>query len=120
MLCQVSWQLVSMKSQSLVHGLGEEADVAAEVPVGTTSAAHASTAQEARAAARIIEARMPSFVKLRRKSLPNRIRCRSAPLDLGRVRPSAKPAEPPSKTRTPSCQFRTLWTEVDGGYALCR
>ena len=36
---QVSWQFVATKSHPSVHGLGGEAAVAAEAPVGTTSAA---------------------------------------------------------------------------------
>src|SRR5882757_4561139 len=51
MPCQVSWQSVAIKLQPSVHGLGAEAAVAAEAPVGTTSAAHASTPQEAPPAA---------------------------------------------------------------------
>src|SRR5229473_5116513 len=59
---QVSWQFVAIKSQRVVHGLGAAAAVAGEGLVGTTSAAHASTSHEAPAAARIIAAKMPSFV----------------------------------------------------------
>src|SRR5260370_41792446 len=62
MPCQVSWQSAAIKSQALVHGLGAEAAVAGEGLVGTTSAAHASTSHEAPAAARIIAAKLPSFV----------------------------------------------------------
>src|SRR6266478_9078903 len=61
MPCQVSWQSVAIKLQPSVHGLGAEAAVAAEAPVGTTSAAHASTPQKAPVAARITAAKMPSF-----------------------------------------------------------
>src|SRR5258705_10833165 len=48
---QVSWQSVAIKLQPSVHSLGAEAAVAAEAPVGTTSAAHACTPQEAPPAA---------------------------------------------------------------------
>jgi hypothetical protein len=48
-----------MKSQKLVHGLGGEAAVA---HVGMTSAAHASTSQEAQETVIIIAAKMPSLV----------------------------------------------------------
>src|ERR1700704_6320456 len=58
---QVSWQSVSMKSHRPVHVLGAEAAVAAEAPVGTVSAAHASSSQQTPAAARITAAKMPSF-----------------------------------------------------------
>src|SRR6266436_1672343 len=71
MPCQVSWQSVAIKPQPSVHGLGAEAAVAAEAPVGTTSAAHASTSQETPAAARITAAKMPSFAM---RSLPGSIR----------------------------------------------
>src|SRR6266550_1494307 len=54
---QVSWQSVATKSQPSVHGLGAEAAVAAEAPVGTTSAADASTPQEALPAAMITAAK---------------------------------------------------------------
>src|SRR6267142_6215416 len=46
MPCQVSWQFVAIKLQPSMHALGAEAAVAAEAPVGTASAAHASTPQE--------------------------------------------------------------------------
>src|SRR6266404_957132 len=61
MPCQVSWQFVLIKLQPSVHALGAEAAVAAEAPVGTASAARASTAQQTPAAARITAAKMPSF-----------------------------------------------------------
>src|SRR5712664_4972916 len=54
---QVSWQSVAIKSQPSVHGLGAEAAVAAVAPVGTTSAAQASTPQEAPPAAMITAAK---------------------------------------------------------------
>src|SRR5882757_5461523 len=54
---QVSWQSVATKSQPSVHGLGAETAVAAEAPVGTTSAAHASTPQKAPPAAMITAAK---------------------------------------------------------------
>src|SRR6267378_5657468 len=54
---QVSWQSVAIKSQPSVHGLGAEAAVAAGAPVGTTSAAQASTPQEAPPAAMITAAK---------------------------------------------------------------
>src|SRR6267378_202044 len=53
MPCQVSWQSVEIKPQPSVHGLGAEAAVAAVAPAGTTSAAQASTPQEAPPAAMI-------------------------------------------------------------------
>jgi hypothetical protein len=61
----VSWQSVSMKSQTPVHVLGADADVPAEVLAGgalvaVASAAHAPLA--APAAASIVAANMPSFV----------------------------------------------------------
>src|SRR6266403_5499708 len=70
MPCQVSWQSVKTKPQPSVHVLGAEAAGAAEVPVGTASAAHAS-AQETPAAERITAAKMPSFAM---RSLPGSIR----------------------------------------------
>src|SRR5262245_19720078 len=62
---QVSWQSVSMKSQTPVHVLGADADTVADVLAGAAlvaagSAAHAPLA--APAAARIVAANMPSFV----------------------------------------------------------
>src|ERR1700720_4101400 len=61
---QVSWQSVSMKSQTPVHVLGADADGVEDVPAGdlaaTTSAVHAPLAVPA--AARIVAANMPSFV----------------------------------------------------------
>src|SRR6267142_606316 len=51
---QVSWQSVEIKPQPSVHGLGAEAAVA---PVGTASAAQASTPQEAPPAAMITAAK---------------------------------------------------------------
>src|SRR6266481_9962556 len=57
MPCQVNWQSVAIKPQASVHGLGAEAAVAVEAPVGTTSAAHASTPQEAPPAAMITAAK---------------------------------------------------------------
>src|SRR5258705_1736836 len=54
---QVSWQSVPIKLQPSVHGLGAEAAVAAVAPVGTTSAAQASTPQEAPPAAMITAAK---------------------------------------------------------------
>src|SRR5438094_293426 len=62
---QVSWQSVSMKSQTPVHVLGEDADGVADVLAGAAllaagSAAHAPLA--ALAAARIVAANMPSLV----------------------------------------------------------
>src|SRR6267142_1754056 len=54
---QVSWQSVAIKLQPSVHGLGAEAAVAAEAPVGTTSAADASTPQEAKPVATITAAK---------------------------------------------------------------
>jgi hypothetical protein len=61
---QVSWQSVSMKSQTPVHVLGADADGVEDVPAGdlvaTASAAHAPVA--APAAAKIVAANMPSFV----------------------------------------------------------
>src|SRR6267154_2199557 len=57
MPCQVSWQSVPIKLQPSVHGLGAEAAVAAVAPVGTASAAQASTPQEAPPAAMIIAAK---------------------------------------------------------------
>src|SRR5258708_36368867 len=57
MPCQVSWQSVAIKLQPSVHGLGAEAAVGADAPVGTMSAAHASTPQEAPPAARITAAK---------------------------------------------------------------
>src|SRR2546430_12216170 len=62
MPCQVSWQFVAIKSQRVAHGLGAEAAVAGDDLIGTTSAAHAPSSHEAPAAARIIAAKMPSFV----------------------------------------------------------
>ena len=59
---QVSWQFVSIKSQAPAHVLGAEAAVAGEALVGTASAARASTAHKTPAAARIVAAKMPSFV----------------------------------------------------------
>src|SRR5882672_10940719 len=58
---QVSWQSVEIKPQPSEHGLGAEAAVAAEAPVGTMSAAHASTPRETPAATRITAAKMPSL-----------------------------------------------------------
>src|SRR5258708_35236847 len=69
---QVSWQSVAIKSQPSVHALGAEAAVAAEAPVGTASAAQASTPQEAPPAAMITAAKMPSFAM--RASLAQRAR----------------------------------------------
>src|SRR5882762_9927336 len=57
MPCQVSWQFVAIKLQPSVHGLGAEAAVAAEAPVGTTSAAQASTPQKAPPAAIVTAAK---------------------------------------------------------------
>src|SRR5258708_27568432 len=57
MPCQVSWQSVAIKLQPSVHGLGAEAAVGADAPVGTMSAAHASTPQEVPPAARITAAK---------------------------------------------------------------
>src|SRR6266478_2097051 len=57
MPCQVSWQFVAIKLQPSVHGLGAEAVVAAVAPVGATSAAQASTPQEAPPAAMITTAK---------------------------------------------------------------
>src|SRR5262249_37714140 len=62
---QVSWQSVARKSQAPVHVLGADADGVADVVAGAAllaagSAAHAPLA--APAAARIIAAKMPSFV----------------------------------------------------------
>src|SRR5215510_11436198 len=62
---QVSWQFVSIKSQTPVHvlgaeALGAEAAMAGEVAVGGISAAHAPLA--APAAAMIVAAKMPSLV----------------------------------------------------------
>jgi hypothetical protein len=62
---QVSWQSVSMKSQTPVHVLGADADAVADVLAGaalvvTGSAAHAPLA--APAAARIVAVKMPSFL----------------------------------------------------------
>jgi hypothetical protein len=61
---QVSWQSVSMKSQTPVHVLGADAGGVEDVPAGdlvaTASAAHAPVA--APAAAKIVAANMPSFV----------------------------------------------------------
>src|SRR5258707_8523008 len=57
MPCQVSWQFVAIKLQPSVHGLGAEAVVAAVAPVGATSAAQASTPQEAPPAAMITAAK---------------------------------------------------------------
>src|SRR5882757_1175785 len=54
---QVSWQSVPIKLQPSVHGLGAEAAVAAVAPVGTASAAQASTPQEAPPAAMITAAK---------------------------------------------------------------
>src|ERR1700704_1810510 len=54
---QVSWQSVAIKLQPSVHGLGAEAAVAAVAPVGTASAAQASTPQEAPPAAMITAAK---------------------------------------------------------------
>src|SRR5258707_15254475 len=62
MPCQVSWQSVEIKPQPSVHGLGAEAATAGGGFTGMVSAAHASTAQETPAAARITAAKMPSFV----------------------------------------------------------
>src|SRR5262245_64019538 len=62
---QVSWQSVSMKSQTHVHVLGADADVVADVLAGAAlvaaaSAAHAPLA--APAAASIVAANMPSLL----------------------------------------------------------
>ena len=62
---QVSWQSVSMKSQTPVHVLGADADVAAGVLAGAAllaagSAAHAPLATPA--AARIVAAKIFRFV----------------------------------------------------------
>src|SRR5882757_9301575 len=54
---QVSWQSVPIKLQPSVHGLGAEAAVAAVAPVGTASAAQASTPQEAPPAVTITAAK---------------------------------------------------------------
>src|ERR1700704_551723 len=54
---QVSWQSVAIKPQPSAHGLGAEAAVAAEAPVGTTSAADASIPQEAPLAVMITAAK---------------------------------------------------------------
>jgi hypothetical protein len=62
MPCQLSWQLVSIKSQRLVHGLGAEAAAAGGPFIGMMSAAHTSTAHEAPATARTIPVEIPSFV----------------------------------------------------------
>src|SRR6267378_4304088 len=61
MPCQVSWQFVAIKRQPSMHALGAEAAVAAEAPVGTASAAHASTPQEALPAARSTAAKVRNF-----------------------------------------------------------
>src|SRR3984893_8791794 len=61
MACQVSSQFVETKSQKLMHVLGLEALAGGGAVVGTPSAAHASTWQKP-AAARIVAAKMPSFV----------------------------------------------------------
>src|SRR6267378_7716045 len=54
MPCQVSWQFVAIKLQPSVHALGAEADGAF---IGMTSAAQASTPQEAPPAAMITAAK---------------------------------------------------------------
>src|SRR5712671_8186524 len=54
---QVNWQSVAIKPQPSVHGWGAEAVVAAAAPVGTTSAADASTPQQAKHAAMITAAK---------------------------------------------------------------
>src|SRR5467141_5069339 len=69
MPCQVSWQFVAIKLQPSVHALGAEADGAF---IGMTSAAQASTPQEAPPAAMITAAKMPSFAM--RASLAQRAR----------------------------------------------
>src|ERR1700716_712729 len=62
MPCQLSWQLVSIKSQRLVHGLGAETAAAGGPFIGMMSAAHTSTAHEAPATARSIAVEIPIFV----------------------------------------------------------
>src|SRR5258708_30489928 len=62
MPCQVSSQFVAIKSQPLAQGLGAVAIVTSETMFGTTSAADAPTSHEAPAAARIVIAKMRSFV----------------------------------------------------------
>ncbi|SRR6266478_3652372 len=74
---QVSWQSVSMKSQTPVHVLGADVDVDADVLAGAAllaaaSAAHAPLATPT--AARIVAAKTPSFVM-------------AAPLPFGRAHP---------------------------------
>src|ERR1700757_2896112 len=64
---QVSWQSVAIKPQPSVHGLGAEAAVAAVAPVGSTSAAQASTPQKAPPAATITAAKNAELCTL---SLP--------------------------------------------------
>jgi hypothetical protein len=60
---QVSWQSVSMKSQTPVHVLGVEAALVGEALLGMGSPAHASAPHAATAAAaRIVAIKMPSFV----------------------------------------------------------
>ncbi len=58
---QVSWQFVPIKLQPSVHGLGAEASTADGVFIGMTSAAQASTSQEAPAATRITAAKNAEF-----------------------------------------------------------
>jgi hypothetical protein len=54
---QVSWQSVEIKLEASVHGFGAGTGVAAGAPVGATSAAHASTPQQAPSAAMITAAK---------------------------------------------------------------
>src|SRR6267378_2173149 len=56
MPCQVSWQSVAIKLQPSVHTLGAEAAAADGAFIGMTSAAQASTPQEAPPAAIITAA----------------------------------------------------------------
>src|SRR5258708_11054903 len=72
MPCQVSGKSVAIKLQPSVHTLGAEAAAADGAFIGMTSAAQASTPQEAPPAAMITAAKMPSFAM--RASLAQRAR----------------------------------------------
>src|SRR5260221_6073284 len=59
--CQLSSQLVAIKSQSPVHTLGFEAALADQASMGKMSAAHTSPPPAAPPAARIIAPTIPSL-----------------------------------------------------------
>src|SRR5258708_69854 len=62
MPCQVGSQFVAIKPQPRAQGLGPLAMVTSETRFGTASAGDAPTSDEAAAAARMVIAKMRSFV----------------------------------------------------------